>query len=207
MLHTIEQAIEQLKRGQMIIVVDDEDRENEGDFVALADVVTPEVINAMATHGKGLICTPISQNIATALDLPPMTAHNTDNHGTAFTVSIDHVDTTTGISAYERALTIQKMVAKDAAPVHFRRPGHVFPLVAKDGGVCERRGHTEAAVELAKLAGHKEAGIICEIMSADGHMARLPELEHMAADMNCPLISIEQLVNYVQQQKEMVSNG
>lgn len=206
MLHTIEQAIEQLKRGQMIIVVDDEDRENEGDFVALADVVTPETINVMATHGKGLICTPISQNIATALDLPPMTAHNTDNHGTAFTVSIDHVDTTTGISTYERALTIQKMVAEDAAPAHFRRPGHVFPLVAKDGGVCERRGHTEAAVELAKLAGHKEAGIICEIMSADGHMARLPELERMAANMNCPLISIEQLVNYVQK-KEMVSNG
>jgi len=207
MLHTIEQAIEQLKRGQMIIVVDDEDRENEGDFVALADTVTPAVINAMATYGKGLICTPISQNIATTLDLHPMVAHNTDNHGTAFTVSIDHVDTTTGISAFERALTIEKMVAQDAKPAQFRRPGHIFPLIAKDGGVCERRGHTEAAVELAKLAGHTHAGIICEIMSADGQMARLPELEQLSAQMNCPLISIEQLVTYVQQQKEMVTNG
>lgn len=206
MLHTIEEAIEQLKRGQMIIVVDDEDRENEGDFVALADTATPAIINAMATHGKGLICTPISQNIATKLDLPPMVAHNTDNHGTAFTVSIDHVDTTTGISAFERALTIQKMVSLDAKPEHFRRPGHIFPLVAKDGGVLERRGHTEAAVELAKLAGYTEAGIICEIMSADGRMARLPELEQISAQMNCPIISIEQLVEYVKQ-KEMVTNG
>lgn len=206
MLHTIDEALEQLTQGKMIIVVDDEDRENEGDFVALADYVTPDTINAMATYGKGLICTPISTAIAQKLDLTPMVTNNTDNHGTAFTVSIDYKETETGISAFERALTIEKLI-ESAEPRDFRRPGHIFPLIAKDGGVLARRGHTEAAVELAKLAGVKEAGIICEIMSADGHMARLPELERISRMMNCPLISIEQLVEYVKQQKELVTHG
>ena len=205
MLHTIDEALEQLKQGKMIIVVDDEDRENEGDFVALADYVTPDTINAMATYGKGLICTPISTAIAQKLALTPMVTHNTDNHGTAFTVSVDYKETDTGISAFERALTIEKLITSEE-PSDFRRPGHIFPLIAKDGGVLERRGHTEAAVELAKLVGAKEAGIICEIMSADGHMARLPELERISRMMNCPLISIEQLVVYVQQ-KELVTHG
>lgn len=206
MLHTIDEALEQLTQGKMIIVVDDENRENEGDFVALADYVTPDTINAMATYGKGLICTPISAAIAQKLALAPMVTNNTDNHGTAFTVSIDYKETDTGISAFERALTIEKLITSDE-PADFRRPGHIFPLIARDGGVLERRGHTEAAVELAKLAGVKEAGIICEIMSADGHMARLPELERISRMMNCPLISIEQLVAYVQQQKELVTHG
>ncbi len=206
MLHTIDEALEQLLKGKMIIVVDDEDRENEGDFVALAEYVTPDTINAMATYGKGLICTPISTSIAQKLKLTPMVTNNTDNHGTAFTVSIDYKETETGISAFERALTIEKMIGSDE-PTDFRRPGHIFPLIAKDGGVLERRGHTEAAVELAKLAGVKEAGIICEIMSADGHMARLPELERISRMMSCPLISIEQLVEYVKQQKELVTHG
>lgn len=206
MLHTIDEALEQLTQGKMIIVVDDEDRENEGDFVALADYVTPDTINAMATYGKGLICTPISTAIAQKLELTPMVTNNTDNHGTAFTISIDYKETETGISAFERALTIEKLI-ESAEPGDFRRPGHIFPLIAKDGGVLERRGHTEAAIELAKLAGVKEAGIICEIMSADGHMARLPELERISRMMNCPLISIEQLVEYVKQQKELVTHG
>lgn len=206
MLYTIDDALEQLTQGKMIIVVDDEDRENEGDFVALADYVSPDTINAMATYGKGLICTPISIAIARKLKLAPMVTNNTDNHGTAFTVSVDYKETETGISAFERALTVEKLIESDE-PGDFRRPGHIFPLIAKEGGVLERRGHTEAAVELAKLAGAKEAGIICEIMSADGHMARLPELERISKMMNCPLISIEQLVEYVKQQKELVTHG
>ncbi len=194
-MHTIEEAIHYLKKGGIIIVVDDEDRENEGDFVALAEYCTAETINKMATYGKGLICTPISTELAHKLALPPMVAHNTDNHETAFTVSIDYKQTETGISAFERALTIEKLITSED-PQDFRRPGHIFPLIAKDGGVRVRRGHTEAAIELAKLAGAKEAGVICEIMSADGHMARLPELQRLAEKMDCPLISIEQLVNY-----------
>lgn len=194
-MNTIEEAIAQLKNGGMIIVVDDEDRENEGDFVALAEYCTADTINKMATYGKGLICTPISTKLADTLALQPMVAHNTDNHETAFTVSIDYKETETGISAFERALTIEKLMTSEN-PHDFRRPGHIFPLVAKDGGVRVRRGHTEAAVELAKLAGAKEAGVICEIMSADGHMARFDELQRLAIDMDCPFISIEQLVHY-----------
>nr|WP_279381278.1 3,4-dihydroxy-2-butanone-4-phosphate synthase [Lysinibacillus fusiformis] len=195
-LHTIEEAIEDLKQGNMIVVVDDEDRENEGDLLALAEFITPATINFMATYGRGLICTPISQQIAHKLDLHPMVQRNTDNHQTAFTVSIDHEDTTTGISAFERALTIQKMIEKQAKPTDFRRPGHIFPLIAKEHGVLERRGHTEATVDLAKLCHSVPAGVICEIMGDDGQMLRFEELTKFAAHHGLKMISIEALVVY-----------
>ena len=196
MLHAIEDAIEDLKQGKMIIVVDDDDRENEGDLLALAEFITPETINFMATYGRGLICTPISQELAQKLELHPMVQHNTDNHQTAFTVSIDHVDTTTGISAFERAFTIQKMMEPQAKNTDFRRPGHVFPLIAKENGVLERRGHTEATIDLAKLCHSIPAGVICEIMGDDGHMMRFEELTKYAAHHGLKIISIEALVAY-----------
>ncbi|WP_446935524.1 3,4-dihydroxy-2-butanone-4-phosphate synthase [Lysinibacillus fusiformis] len=195
-LHAIEDAIEDLKQGKIIIVVDDEDRENEGDLLALAEFITPETINFMATYGKGLICTPISQKLAHQLDLHPMVQHNTDNHQTAFTVSIDHMDTTTGISAFERAFTIQKMLGSQAKKTDFRRPGHIFPLIAKDNGVLERRGHTEASIDLAKLCHSIPAGVICEIMGDDGHMMRFDELTKYAAHHGLKMISIEALAAY-----------
>jgi len=195
-LHAIEDAIEDLKQGKMIIVVDDDDRENEGDLLALAEFITPETINFMATYGRGLICTPISQELAQKLELHPMVQHNTDNHQTAFTVSIDHVDTTTGISAFERAFTIQKMMEPQAKNTDFRRPGHVFPLIAKENGVLERRGHTEATIDLAKLCHSIPAGVICEIMGDDGHMMRFEELTKYAAHHGLKIISIEALVAY-----------
>lgn len=196
MLHAIEDAIEDLKQGKMIIVVDDDDRENEGDLLALAEFITPETINFMATYGRGLICTPISQELALKLELHPMVQHNTDNHQTAFTASIDHVDTTTGISAFERAFTIQKMMEPQAKNTDFRRPGHVFPLIAKENGVLERRGHTEATIDLAKLCHSIPAGVICEIMGDDGHMMRFEELTKYAAHHGLKIISIEALVAY-----------
>ncbi|HLR75451.1 MAG TPA: 3,4-dihydroxy-2-butanone-4-phosphate synthase, partial [Virgibacillus sp.] len=153
MFNKIEDAVSDLKQGKIIIVVDDEDRENEGDFVSLGDQVTPEMINFMITHGKGLVCTPISKEVADRLDLLHMTDKSTDPYDTAFTVSIDHDKTTTGISAYERALTIQALTNKHATPKDFKRPGHIFPLIAKEGGVLERPGHTEAAIDLTKLSG------------------------------------------------------
>ncbi len=195
-LHAIEEALEDLKQGKIIVVVDDEDRENEGDLLALAEFITPETINFMATYGRGLICTPISQQLAQKLDLHPMVQNNTDNHQTAFTVSIDHEETTTGISAFERALTIQKMIEDQARPTDFRRPGHVFPLIAKDNGVLERRGHTEATVDLAKLCQSVPAGVICEIMGDDGQMLRFEELTKYAAQHGLKMISIEALVAY-----------
>lgn len=198
MLHSIEEAIEDLKQGNMIVVVDDEDRENEGDLLALAEFITPATINFMATNGRGLICTPISR-LAQKLDLYPMVQHNTDNHQTAFTVSIDHVETTTGISAFERALTIQRMIEKQAKPTDFRRPGHIFPLIAKEQGVLERRGHTEATIDLAKLCHSVPAGVICEIMGDDGHMLRFEELTNYAAHHGLKMISIEALVAYRKQ--------
>jgi 3,4-dihydroxy 2-butanone 4-phosphate synthase/GTP cyclohydrolase II len=196
MLNTIEEAIEDLKKGKTIIVVDDENRENEGDLVALAEHATPEVINFMATYGRGLICTPITEELAEKLDLHAMVAHNTDNHQTAFTVSIDHVSTTTGISAYERSTTILKMLEADAEKSDFRRPGHVFPLIAKKNGVLERQGHTEAAVDLARIAGAFPAGVICEIMGDDGRMSRLDDLLKFAEVHDLKIISIEELVRY-----------
>jgi len=199
LLHTIEEAIEDLKQGKMIIVVDDEDRENEGDLLALAEYMTPETINFMAKYGRGLICTPITQQLAQKLALQPMVSNNTDNHQTAFTVSIDHIDTTTGISAFERAMTIKKMIEPQAKADDFRRPGHVFPLIAKDNGVLERRGHTEATIDLAKLCHSIPAGIICEIMGDDGKMLRFEELVSYAAHHQLKIISIEELALYRQQ--------
>ncbi|QPQ36409.1 3,4-dihydroxy-2-butanone-4-phosphate synthase [Lysinibacillus sp. JNUCC-52] len=200
MLHSIEEAIADLKQGKMIVVVDDEDRENEGDLLALAEFMTPETINFMATYGRGLICTPISQQLAQQLALPPMVVNNTDNHQTAFTVSIDYIDTKTGISAYERALTIQKMLASQAQATDFRRPGHVFPLIAKENGVLERRGHTEATIDLAKLCQSIQAGVICEIMGDDGEMLRFDDLVKYAKKHQLKMISIDALAAYRRQQ-------
>lgn len=196
MFSDIESAIEDLKNGKMIIVVDDEDRENEGDLLGLAELADGAMINFMAKEARGLICVPIEENIADRLNLHAMVDQNTDSHGTAFTVSIDHIWTTTGISAFERADTIRALVDEQSMPADFKRPGHIFPLVAKDGGVLRRTGHTEAAVDFAKLAGAKPAGVICEIMNEDGTMARLPELEVMAEKHGLKIVTIEQLVAY-----------
>ncbi|MFC5590579.1 3,4-dihydroxy-2-butanone-4-phosphate synthase [Sporosarcina soli] len=196
MFATVEQAIEELKNGKPIIVVDDEDRENEGDFVALGQYATPEIINFMATEGRGLICVPIEEAKAKQLDLPLMTENNSDAHGTAFTISIDHKDCHTGISAFERSDTIVKMLGKEAQPEDFRRPGHIFPLIAKAGGVLKRTGHTEAAVDLAKLAGVEPVGVICEIMNEDGTMARVPQLKEVAERLDLVLLTIQDLVTY-----------
>ena len=173
---TVEQALEELKKGKIILVTDDEDRENEGDFICAAEFATTENLNFMATHGKGLICMPMSKEICEKLRLPQMVADNTDNHETAFTVSIDYVGTTTGISAEERGMTARHCISEDAKPEDFRRPGHMFPLLAKKNGVLERDGHTEATVDLMRLAGLKECGLCCEIMREDGTMMRTTEL-------------------------------
>ncbi|MDQ0270486.1 3,4-dihydroxy-2-butanone 4-phosphate synthase [Cytobacillus purgationiresistens] len=204
MFNTIEEAITDLKAGKVIIVCDDENRENEGDFLAIAEYAKPETINFMATEGKGLICVPISQSIAKKLALDPMVQNNTDSHQTAFTVSIDHKSTTTGISAFERALTIEKMLEGEAIPEDFHRPGHIFPLIAKEGGVIERPGHTEAAVDFAKLAGAKSAGIICEIMKEDGTMARVPDLKEKAKLFDLKFITIKQLIEYRNNQLHLI---
>ena len=201
--NSIEEAIEDIRNGKIIVVVDDEDRENEGDLVMAADMVTGEAINFMATYGKGLICMPIEKEIADRLSIGAMVSNNTDNHETAFTVSIDYKDTTTGISAFERALTIQKVLESDN-PNDFRRPGHMFPLVAKEDGVIARNGHTEAGVDLAKLAGFKGAGVICEIMKDDGQMARLSDLEVFCEKHNLKIITIKDLVEY-RKKKEFAS--
>jgi len=204
MLNTIEEALQDLKSGKCIIVVDDEDRENEGDLVCLAEFATPENINFMATYGRGLICTPISEELAGKLNFHPMVLNNTDNHQTAFTVSIDHVETTTGISAFERSFTMQKVLDGNAKPDDFRRPGHVFPLVAKPGGVLERQGHTEAAVDLAVACGCIPAGVICEIMANDGTMLRLDGLLDFAQEHELKIVSIEELVSYRIQKEKLV---
>lgn len=196
MFSEIHEALEDLKAGKVIIVCDDEDRENEGDFLAIAEYAKPDTINFMAKEGRGLICTPITEELAEKLELNPMVEVNTDSHGTAFTVSIDHVKTTTGISAFERAFTIKEMLESDAKPSDFSRPGHVFPLVAKKGGVLRRAGHTEAAVDLARLAGAAPAGVICEIMKDDGTMARVDDLEIVAEKFKLKMITIQQLIEY-----------
>ncbi|GIO65289.1 bifunctional 3,4-dihydroxy-2-butanone-4-phosphate synthase/GTP cyclohydrolase II [Paenibacillus sp. JTLBN-2024] len=200
----IEDAIQDLRSGKVIIVVDDEDRENEGDFVALAEKATPEVINFMVTEGRGLVCVPLARERAEALELMPMTSQNTDHHGTAFTVSVDHRNTTTGISAQERSLTAKALIDPAAAPADFRRPGHMFPLIAKDGGVLRRAGHTEAAVDLAVLSGSAPAGVICEIMKEDGTMARLPDLQGIAKKHGLKLISIQDLIKYRNEREKLV---
>ena len=196
MFNTIEEAIEDLKAGKSIIVVDDENRENEGDLVALAENIAPETVNFMATHGRGLICTPITEELAVKLDFKPMLEKNEDYFGTAFTVSIDHINTTTGISAFDRAETIAQIVNPNSVATDFRRPGHIFPLIAKKDGVIELPGHTEAAVDLAKLSGSAPAGVICEIMSDNGEMARLPELMDFAKKHQLKLITIETLIAF-----------
>ncbi len=200
----IEDAILDIKQGKMIIVIDDEDRENEGDLLMAAEKVTPEAINFMAKFGRGLICMPIKESIAESLKINPMVLNNTDNHETAFTVSIDHIDTETGISAYERAHTIQKVLEDCSKARNFRRPGHVFPLIAKEGGVLKRIGHTEAATDLAKLAGFKEAGVICEIMSDDGTMARTAELLEFGEKHGLKVITIADLVTYRRKKDKLV---
>ncbi|GGE62871.1 bifunctional 3,4-dihydroxy-2-butanone-4-phosphate synthase/GTP cyclohydrolase II [Priestia taiwanensis] len=196
MFHSIEEALEDLKQGKVIIVCDDEDRENEGDFVVLAEKATPDVINFMVTYGRGLVCTPITHALAKKLSFDPMVEHNTDKHGTAFTVSVDYVSTTTGISTYERSTTILKMIDENAKANDFRRPGHIFPLIAKEGGVLRRAGHTEAAVDLAMLCGSTHAGVICEIMQEDGTMARVPQLVDIAKKFNLKMITIADLIHY-----------
>ena len=194
--NTIEEALEDLRRGKIILVTDDEDRENEGDFICAAQFATTENINFMATHGKGLICMPMSEEYVEKLKLPQMVENNTDNHETAFTVSIDHLTTTTGISAVERSITALACVKKDAKPEDFRRPGHMFPLKAKKNGVLERNGHTEATVDLCRLAGLKECGLCCEIMREDGTMMRTEELSKLAQQYQMKFITIKNLQAY-----------
>lgn len=202
-MNNVEKALQALRNNELIIVTDDETRENEGDFICAGETVTGEMINIMAKYGRGLICTPISKKIAENLNIPLMVANNTDNHETAFTVSIDHVDTSTGISAYERALTIREMVNPDSKPADFRRPGHVFPLIAKEGGVLIRDGHTEATVDLMKLAGLKEIGLCCEIMAEDGHMMRGKDLEKLADDLNIVMTSVAEIIAYIREKQEL----
>lgn len=194
--NTISEAIEDIKDGKMIVVVDDEDRENEGDLLMAAEMVTPEAINFMAKYGRGLICMPIVEERLRELSIYHMVDRNTDPNETAFTVSVDAVETTTGISAYERALTIKKFLDPKATGSDFNRPGHIFPLQAKSGGVLKRIGHTEAAVDLASLAGLYPAGVICEIMNEDGTMARVPELMEYCKEHNLKIIKIADLVSY-----------
>ena len=194
--HTIKEALEDLRRRKIILVTDDEDRENEGDFICAAQFATTENINFMATHGKGLICMPMSEEYVEKLKLPQMVENNTDNHETAFTVSIDHITTTTGISAVERSITALACVKEDAKPEDFRRPGHMFPLKAKKNGVLERNGHTEATVDLCRLAGLKECGLCCEIMREDGTMMRTEELSKLAQQYQMKFITIKNLQDY-----------
>lgn len=194
--NTVEEALQDLREGKIIIVTDDKNRENEGDFICAAEFATTENVNFMATHAKGLICMPMSEELCDKLELPQMVANNTDNHSTAFTVSIDYVDTTTGISAVERSITAMKCVDDNAKPEDFRRPGHMFPLLAKKNGVLERDGHTEATVDLMRLAGLKECGLCCEIMREDGTMMRTPELMGLAKKWNLKFITIKDLQEY-----------
>jgi 3,4-dihydroxy 2-butanone 4-phosphate synthase/GTP cyclohydrolase II len=205
-LNTIEEAIEDIRQGKVIIVVDDEDRENEGDFLAAAEKVTPEMINFMATHGKGLICAPLTEKRCDELELQSMVKNNTDHMETAFTVSVDLKGhgVTTGISASDRAKTILALVNEDTKPYDLARPGHIFPLTAKQGGVLRRTGHTEAAIDFARLAGFKAAGVIVEIMNEDGSMARLPQLVEVAKKFDLKLVSIEDLVAYRMQHDSLI---
>lgn len=205
-LNTIEEAIEDIRQGKIIIVVDDEDRENEGDFLAAAEKVTPEMINFMATHGRGLICAPLTESRCKELGLHVMVTNNTDPMETAFTVSVDlrGNGVTTGISAADRAKTILSLVNSDTKPHDLARPGHIFPLIAKQGGVLRRTGHTEAAIDFARLAGFKSAGVIVEIMNEDGTMARLPQLVKVAKKFDLKLVSIEALVAYRMQHDSLI---
>lgn len=206
-LNTIEEAVEELKQGKVIIVVDDEDRENEGDFVAAAEAVTPEMINFMATHGRGLICAPLTESRCNELDLNLMVTNNTVLHETQFTVSVDLLGNgcTTGISVFDRAKTIKALVEDNTRPEDLGRPGHIFPLRAKNGGVLRRSGHTEASVDLARMAGFKPAGILVEILNEDGSMSRLPELMEIAQKFNLKIISIADLIAYRLKHESLVA--
>ena len=206
MLDSIGSAIEDIKQGKLVIVVDDEDRENEGDFIAAANSVTPEIINFMSMYGRGLICAPLTEERCNELQLAPMVVNNTSLHETAFTVSIDLLGNgcTTGISAQDRAKTIQALVNPDTKPEDLGRPGHIFPLRAKKGGVLRRSGHTEATIDMARLAGFEPAGVLVEIMNEDGSMARLPQLKEIAKKFNLKLISIKDLIEYRLQQETLI---
>ncbi len=202
--NTIEEALEDLRQGKVILCTDDPDRENEGDFICAAEFATTENVNFMAKYAKGLICMPMSIELCRKLMFPQMVTTNTDNHETAFTVSVDHVDTTTGISAEERGLTARMCVADDARPEDFRRPGHMFPLMAKPNGVLERNGHTEATVDLMRLAGLKECGLCCEVMRDDGTMMRTPELIELAKEWGLKFVSIKELQEYRKMHDKLV---
>lgn len=202
--NTVEEAIEALKQGRIILCTDDADRENEGDMICAARYATQENINIMAARAKGLICTPMSYEVAHRLNLPQMVEENTDNHSTAFTVSIDHIDTTTGISAAERGYTMRKLTDPDIVPDDLRRPGHVFPLVARKGGVLVRNGHTEATVDLMRLAGLEEIGVCCEVMREDGTMMRTTELWDLADELDLRFITIQDLQNYLREHESHV---
>ncbi|WP_226581561.1 bifunctional 3,4-dihydroxy-2-butanone-4-phosphate synthase/GTP cyclohydrolase II [Halobacillus litoralis] len=204
MFDSIEKAIDDLKQGKLVIVCDDEDRENEGDLVGVAEYATPEMINFMIKYGRGLVCAPITDELAEDLELMPMVDNNSDPNQTAFTVSIDHKDTTTGISAEERALTIREMLNRETTASDFQKPGHIFPLIAKEGGVLRRAGHTEASVDLARLAGARPAGVICEIINDDGTMARVPDLRKMADEFDIPMITIADLIQYRHEKEKHV---
>ncbi|WP_026890253.1 bifunctional 3,4-dihydroxy-2-butanone-4-phosphate synthase/GTP cyclohydrolase II [Lacrimispora aerotolerans] len=202
--NTIEEALKDLRLGKIILVTDDEDRENEGDFICAAEFATTENVNFMAVHGKGLICMPMSEALCQKLQFPQMVEDNRDNHKTAFTVSVDHVTTTTGISAAERSITALKCVAEESKPEDFRRPGHMFPLLAKKNGVLERNGHTEATVDFMRLAGLKECGLCCEIMREDGTMMRTPELMELAQKWDLKIVTIKALQDYRKRNETLV---
>jgi 3,4-dihydroxy 2-butanone 4-phosphate synthase/GTP cyclohydrolase II len=202
--NAIEEALEDLRQGKIILVTDDEDRENEGDFICASEFATTENVNFMAIHGKGLICMPMSIELCRKLKFPQMVSDNTDNHETAFTISVDHIETTTGISAEERGLTARACVSDDVKPEDFRRPGHMFPLMAKKNGVLERNGHTEATVDLMRLAGLKECGLCCEIMREDGTMMRTPELIALAEKWGLKFITIKALQEYRKKHDKLV---
>lgn len=205
-INSIEEVTEALKNGEIVIVTDNPNRENEGDMICAAEFASGENINTMASLAKGLICMPMSEEIARRLDLKQMVTENTDNHSTAFTVSIDHVDTTTGISAYERSITAKKVIDENSSAEDFRRPGHMFPLVAKEGGVFVRGGHTEATVDLLKIAGLKQCGICCEIMADDGHMMRGKEIFDLAQKLGMKITTVDELIHYRKRHEKIVKD-
>ncbi len=204
MLCTVEEALEEIGKGRIVVVVDDEDRENEGDLVMAAEKITPKAINFMSKHGRGIICVPITRERASELKLEQMSSENTDPNGTAFTVSVDSINTSTGVSAFDRATTILTITDSETIPAQLRRPGHVFPLQAQEGGVLKRAGHTEAVVDLCRTAGLKPIGVICEILNEDGTMARLPQLKEIARQHELKIVSIAQLIQYRLQKEKLV---